>query len=158
MIAWGAVYGVVFGLALLVVRPFLPGLFDVAPDVRRLLLAVLLVVAAQQPVSGVVFVLDGVLIGAGDQNYLALAGLVTLAIFAAAAAAVVISHRGLVALWLAYSLWMLARLVTLTWRARGSRWLVTGAVRRLPVVRGRAQWPIASWVIRTTATAIATPR
>jgi putative MATE family efflux protein len=129
MIVWGVVYGVIFGVALLAVRPFLPGLFDVTPDVRRLMLAVLLIVAAQQPVSGVVFVLDGVLIGAGDQDYLALAGLATLAIFAVAAAFVVVSHGGLVALWLAYSLWMLARLVTLTLRARGSRWLVTGAVR-----------------------------
>jgi Na+-driven multidrug efflux pump len=90
---------------------------------------VLLIVAAQQPVSGVVFVLDGALIGAGDQDYLALAGLVTLAVFGLAAAAVVASQAGLVVLWLAYSLWMLARLVTLTLRARGSRWLITGAVR-----------------------------
>ena len=87
MIAWGGVYGVVFGLALLATRPFLPGLFGVTPDVRLLLLAVLLIVAAQQPVSGVVFVLDGALIGAGDQDYLALAGLVTLAVFGLAAAA-----------------------------------------------------------------------
>jgi len=130
MIVWGAVYGVVFGVILLAARPFLPALFDVAPDVRRLLLALLLVVAAQQPVSGVVFVLDGVLIGAGDQDYLALAGLVTLAVFAAAAAVVVVTHAGLVALWLAYSLWILARFATLTLRARGSRWLITGAVRR----------------------------
>jgi hypothetical protein len=36
-------------------------------------------------------------------------------------------HGGLVALWLAYSLWLLVRFVTLTLRARGSRWLVTGA-------------------------------
>ena len=43
--------------------------------------------------------------------------------------AVVASQAGLVVLWLAYSLWMLARLVTLTLRARGSRWLITGAVR-----------------------------
>jgi Na+-driven multidrug efflux pump len=129
MIAWGGVYGVVFGLALLATRPFLPGLFGVTPDVRLLLLAVLLIVAAQQPVSGVVFVLDGALIGAGDQDYLALAGLVTLAVFGLAAAAVVASQAGLVVLWLAYSLWMLARLVTLTLRARGSRWLITGAVR-----------------------------
>jgi len=130
MVAWGAVYGVVFGAALLAARPFLPALFDVTPDVRRLLLAVLLIVAAQQPVSGVVFVLDGVFIGAGDQDYLALAGLVTLALFVAAAAVVVVTHKGLIALWLAYSLWMLARFATLTLRARGSRWLVTGAVRR----------------------------
>ncbi|MGH3400577.1 MAG: hypothetical protein ACRDPO_38440, partial [Streptosporangiaceae bacterium] len=74
----------------------------------------------------------GVLIGAGDQDYLAVTGLVNLAIFAVAAAAVVASHGGLIALWLAFSVWMLARLATLTWRARGSRWLVTGAVRVRP--------------------------
>ncbi|HEY1642589.1 MAG TPA: MATE family efflux transporter [Streptosporangiaceae bacterium] len=129
MIGWGAVYGVIFGLVVLAARPLLPGLFGVAPDVRRLLLAVLVIVAVQQPAAGVVFVLDGVLIGAGDQDYLALAGLATLAVFGVAAAAVVTSHAGLVALWLAYSLWMAARFATLTLRARSSRWLVTGAVR-----------------------------
>jgi putative MATE family efflux protein len=131
MIAWGAAYGVAFGLAVLAARPFLPGLFAAAPDVRRLLLEVLLVVAVLQPASGVVFVLDGVLIGAGDQDYLALAGLGTLAVFGVAVAALV-PGRGLVALWAAFSAWMLARLVTLTLRARSSRWLVTGAVRGLP--------------------------
>jgi Na+-driven multidrug efflux pump len=87
------------------------------------------VVIAQQPAAGVVFVLDGVLIGAGDQDYLAVAGFVALAVFAAAAALVVTSGGGLVELWLAYAAWMLARFVTLTLRARSSHWLVTGAVR-----------------------------
>jgi MATE family, multidrug efflux pump len=129
MIAWGAAYGTLFSLVLLALRPLLPSLFDVAPGVRTLLLAVLLVVIVQQPVAGVVFVLDGVLIGAGDQDYLALAGLATLAVFAAAAGWVVSAGAGLVALWLAYSVWMLARFATLTLRARTPRWLVTGAVR-----------------------------
>ena len=129
MITWGAVYGVIFGLVVLIARPWLPGLFAVAPHVRDLLLAVLIIVAVQQPAAGVVFVLDGVLIGAGDQDYLAVTGLVNLAIFAVAAAAVVAGHGGLIALWLAFSVWMLARLATLTLRARSSRWLVTGAVR-----------------------------
>jgi putative MATE family efflux protein len=130
MIGWGAVYGLVFGIVLLAARPVLPAVFATAPGVTRLLLAVLLVAALQQPVAGVVFVLDGVLIGAGDQNYLALAGLAAAVVFGAAAAAVVAAHAGLVALWLAYSLWLLARFVSLTWRARGTAWLVTGAVRR----------------------------
>ena len=129
MISWGAVYGVIFSLVLLALRPAIPGLFGVTPAVRSLLLAVLLVIIVQQPVAGVVFVLDGVLIGAGDQDYLALAGLVTLAVFGAAAAAVVGAGAGLVALWLAYAAWMLARFATLTLRSRTSRWLVTGAVR-----------------------------
>ena len=130
MTGWGAVYGVVFGLLLLAARPFLPALFAVTPGVAHLLLAVLLVAAVQQPVAGVVFVLDGVLIGAGDQNYLALAGLATSAVFVAAAACVHVLGGGLIALWLAYSLWLVARFVSLTLRARGSAWLVTGAVRR----------------------------
>jgi putative MATE family efflux protein len=129
MIAWGAVYGVVFGAVILAARPFLPGLFAAAPPVAGLLLDVLLVVALLQPVAGVVFVLDGVLIGAGDQDYLALAGLVTAAVFGIAAACVHVRHGGLVALWLAFSVWVAARFVTLTLRARGSAWLVTGAVR-----------------------------
>jgi putative MATE family efflux protein len=130
MIGWGAVYGTAFSMVLIAARPFLPGLFALAPDVRALVLAVLLVVAVQQPVAGVVFVLDGVLIGAGDQDYLAVAGLAAAAVFGLAAAAVVLSHSGLVALWLAYSLWMLARFVTLTLRARGSAWMVPGPRRR----------------------------
>jgi putative MATE family efflux protein len=129
MIAWGAVYGVVFGALILAARPFLPGLFAAAPPVAGLLLDVLLIVALLQPVAGVVFVLDGVLIGAGDQDYLALAGIVTAAVFGIAAACVHARHAGLVALWLAVSVWLAARFVTLTLRARGSAWLVTGAVR-----------------------------
>jgi len=129
MIAWGAGYGVVFGALILAARPFLPGLFAAAPPVAGLLLDVLLIVALLQPVAGVVFVLDGVLIGAGDQDYLALAGIVTAAVFGVAAACVHVLHGGLVALWLAFGVWLAARFVTLTLRARGSAWLVTGAVR-----------------------------
>jgi putative MATE family efflux protein len=130
MTGWGALYGAAFGLLLLAARPFLPAVFAVTPGVGHLLLAVLLIAAVEQPVAGVVFVLDGVLIGAGDQNYLALAGLATTAVFAAAAAVVLATGGGLIALWLAYSIWLAARFVTLTLRARGTAWLVTGAVRR----------------------------
>ncbi len=130
MIGWGAVYGVVFGILLAAAIPLLPTVFSAAPDVRRLLPAVLLIAAVQQPVAGVVFVLDGVLIGAGDQDYLALAGLVAAGVFAVGAALVIAQHAGLVALWLAISLWLAARFVTLTVRVRSSQWLVTGAVRR----------------------------
>jgi putative MATE family efflux protein len=129
MIIWGAGCGAAFGVALLAARPWLPALFAAAPPVAHLLLAVLLIVAAEQPVAGVVFVLDGVLIGAGDQNYLAVAGLVATAVFGIAAAVVLASGAGLIGLWIAISAWLAARFITLTLRARGSRWLVTGAVR-----------------------------
>ncbi|HEX9034288.1 MAG TPA: MATE family efflux transporter [Streptosporangiaceae bacterium] len=129
MIRWGAGCGAAFGVLTLAARPWLPGLFAAAPAVAHLLMVVLLVVAIGQPVAGVVFVLDGVLIGAGDQDYLALAGLASTAVFAVAAAIVVATGAGLLGLWLAISAWLVARLLTLGWRARGSRWLVTGATR-----------------------------
>jgi hypothetical protein len=51
-------------------------------------------------------------------------------VFAVGAALVIAQHAGLVALWLTISLWLAARFVTLTLRARSSQWLITGAVRR----------------------------
>jgi len=71
-----------------------------------------------------------VLIGAGDQDYLAVAGLSASAAFAAAAAAMLAVHGGgLVSLWLAPTPWLLARFGTLVPRARSTRRLVTGALR-----------------------------
>ena len=62
-----------------------------------LLVPVLLVAAVAQPLAGIVFVLDGVLIGAGDAVYLAWAQLVTLALFAPAAW--LVGDNGLAWLW-----------------------------------------------------------
>nr|BFE84931.1 MATE family efflux transporter [Planobispora longispora] len=77
MVAWGVGSGVALGLLVIVSGPFLPGLFDAEAAVARELSAPLWVAALLQPVAGVVFVLDGVLIGAGDQSYLARAGVWT---------------------------------------------------------------------------------
>src|ERR1700733_13739821 len=111
MIGWGVVHGVVFGALLVAAIPLLPAVFSAAPDVRRLLPALLLAGAAR-PVGGVVFVLDGVLIGAGDQDYLALAGLAAAGVFAAGAVLVITQHAGLLALWLGFSVWVGGRIPT----------------------------------------------
>ena len=129
MIWWGVGCGIVFGLVILVVRPWLPGLFSSDGDVRHLLLASLLLVAVLQPVAGVVFVLDGILIGAGDGAYLAVTTLVATAVFLPAAIVLYRADTGLIGLWTAIGLWMLTRMLTLGLRARGDRWMVTGAVR-----------------------------
>ncbi|MFC3982526.1 MATE family efflux transporter [Streptosporangium jomthongense] len=127
MVGWGVGSGVVLGLLVLAARPFVPGVFDADPQVTEHLLGPLLVVALLQPVAGVVFVLDGVLIGAGDQRYLAWAGLWTTLAYLPVALAVVLSGGGLVMLWLALGVWMGARFLALGLRARGGAWLVIGA-------------------------------
>jgi putative MATE family efflux protein len=129
MIEWGVACGVALGVLLVVARPLIGPLFTSDPAVRSALMSALLVVAVTQPVAGVVFVLDGVLMGAGDGPYLAWSMLVTLAVFAPAAFAVPALGAGLTALWWAMGLMMLTRLAALWLRARSGRWIVTGAAR-----------------------------
>lgn len=126
---WGVVSGVVTGVLLAAASPVLGRLFTGDADVRDALVVVLLVAAVGQPVAGVVFVLDGVLIGAGDGTYLAWGGLVTLVVYAPLALAAAALGGGLLAVWVTFAaVFMGTRLVVLTRRARGSAWLVTGAV------------------------------
>ncbi|MET9606422.1 MATE family efflux transporter [Streptomyces sp. NPDC006512] len=129
MVQWGIVSGIVLGLLVVVARPVFIPLFTRDPVVEDVLLPALLVVAVSQPVSGIVFVLDGVLMGAGDGPYLARAMLVTLAVFAPAALLVPVLGGGLTTLWWAMTLMMVVRMVTLQLRARSGRWLVAGATR-----------------------------
>jgi putative MATE family efflux protein len=129
MIQWGAVCGAGLGLLVVLARPLVGPLFSSDPDVRHALASALLVVALTQPVCGVVFVLDGVLMGAGDGPYLAGSMLVTLAVFAPVAFAVPAAGGGLTALWWAMGLMMLTRFAALWLRSRSGRWVVTGASR-----------------------------
>ncbi|MFI1103291.1 MATE family efflux transporter [Streptomyces melanogenes] len=129
MVEWGIAAGVVLGLLVAVARPLFIPLFTGDHTVQDTLLPALLVVAVSQPISGVVFVLDGVLMGAGDGPYLAWAMLLTLSCFAPVALLVPALGGGLTTLWWAMTLMMAVRMLTLWLRARSGRWLVTGATR-----------------------------
>ncbi|WP_328763211.1 MULTISPECIES: MATE family efflux transporter [unclassified Streptomyces] len=129
MVQWGIVSGIVLGALVIAARPLFIPLFTSDPAVEDALLPALLVVALSQPVSGIVFVLDGVLMGAGDGRYLAWAMLLTLAVFTPAALLIPTVGGGLTTLWWAMTLMMLVRMATLQLRARSGRWLVAGATR-----------------------------
>jgi putative MATE family efflux protein len=134
MVRWGVVGGAVLGVVLLASLPWLPALFTRDPAVRDALVAALVVAAVTQPLAGYVFVLDGVLIGAGDGVYLAVAAVVQTVLFVPAAALVSASTppgtAGLAWLWVAFAGgWMLVRAVFLGLRERSGAWAVTGATR-----------------------------
>ncbi|MDJ1131678.1 MATE family efflux transporter [Streptomyces iconiensis] len=130
MVLWGIVSGVVLGALVALVRPLFMPLFTSDSSVIDHLTPVLLVIALTQPIAGVVFVLDGVLMGAGDGPYLAGAMLITLAVFAPAALLVPTFGGGLTTLWWTIAgLMMTVRLLTLALRTRSGHWLITGAVR-----------------------------
>lgn len=131
-VAWGAWFGVVTGAAIAASSGVIGLVFTGDAAVAALVQPALLVLAVAQPVCGIVFVLDGVLIGAGDARYLALAGVLNLVPFLPALAAVWLLHptgsAGLA--WLAaafFGVYMLARFATLGWRVRDTAWTTAGA-------------------------------
>jgi putative MATE family efflux protein len=82
---------------------------------------------AQLPVAGIVFALDGVLLGAGDARFMrnatlasALFGFLPLIWLSLA------FGWGLVGIWSGLTTFMVLRLVFVGWRAWSGRWLVTG--------------------------------
>ncbi|MFF9034133.1 MATE family efflux transporter [Streptomyces sp. NPDC014892] len=129
MVQWGVATGFLLGLLVVAARPLFIPLFTSDPTVQETALPALIVVALAQPISGIVFVLDGVLMGAGDGPYLARAMLLTLAIFVPTALLIPTFGGGLTALWGAMTLMMTTRMLTLWLRSRSGLWIVTGATR-----------------------------
>ncbi|WP_394811221.1 MATE family efflux transporter [Streptomyces xanthii] len=129
MVQWGIASGVVLGVLVILTRPLFVPLFTSDPVVQDAALPALVVVALSQPICGIVFVLDGVLMGAGDGPYLAWAMLITLAVFTPVALLVPVLGGGLTALWGAMTLMMAVRMATLWMRYRSGRWAITGATR-----------------------------
>jgi len=132
MIRWGIGFGAVTGVLLAVAAPWLGLLFTSDAGVHEVLTAALWVLAAGQPIAGYVFVLDGVLIGAGDARYLAIAGVVNLAVYVPLLLGVSGSGAsgvaGLAWLWAAFAIgYMAARALTLGARARSDKWMVLGS-------------------------------
>ena len=125
----GVAGGLLAGATVVVGRWFLPELFTDDAEVARLAAFVLWWVAALQPVNAVVFVLDGLLIGAGDLRFLARAMAGAAAVFGACAGAVLATDAGLGWLWAAIGAFMIARLVPLGTRWAGGRWAVVGSTR-----------------------------
>lgn len=129
-------FGVVIGLLLAAGSPGIGPIFSPDPAVQTLLTPVLVVLAASAPLAGFVFVLDGVLIGAGDARYLAWTGILNLAVYLPLLwlASGLGGGLALVAVQAALSFGYLgARAVTLGLRVRSDRWMITGAERTSPV-------------------------
>lgn len=128
---WGIVSGAAIGAVIALASPVLGRIFTSDPAVLDLLPFALLAAGLTMPLGGYVFVLDGVLMGAGDVRYLAWTGLVNLALFAPVLWSVsALATAGVSALvWLTLSFtvaYMLLRATTLGLRAHSGRWVRLG--------------------------------
>ena len=127
MVGMSIQVGVVFALAVMATLSWSPHIFTDDPEVVRLAGFGLVFVAIMQPLNGVVFALDGVLIGAGDLAFLARAMVGAFLTFASLAAAVHATGAGVGWLWAAVMGLMVARAIPLWARFRTDRWMITGA-------------------------------
>jgi putative MATE family efflux protein len=127
MLQWGVVWGIAMGVAILLTRNALPAIFTNDLLVRDLTAFLLVFVGIMQPINGVVFVLDGLLIGAGDVRFLAWAMVFAAAVFAPCAWLVLVYDGGIGWLWASLLLLMIVRLVTLGLRWSSGAWAIPGA-------------------------------
>ncbi|MEU4762882.1 MATE family efflux transporter [Actinosynnema sp. NPDC023794] len=82
-----------------------------------------------QPIAGVVFALDGVLLGAGDAAFLRTATLTSAALgFLPLVWASYAFGWGLIGIWSGLSAFMVLRLVLVLWRTRSGEWARVGVV------------------------------
>lgn len=124
----GAWLGVIVGGVIAVFSGVIGQLFVDDAVVAAVIQPALIVLAVAQPLCGIVFVLDGVLMGAGDGRYLAMVGVLNLIALLPALGLLLVWRPGGAAglAWLAaafFGVYMLARLVGLAWRVRNDRWM-----------------------------------
>ncbi|MFC5337173.1 MATE family efflux transporter [Leucobacter denitrificans] len=128
---WGFVFSGIIGVVLAALSPLIGFVFTSDAGVLEILPPALMVLGLTLPLSAYVFVLDGVLMGAGDARYLAWTSLLNVAVYLPilwlVTRLVPSGVPALVSLVTCFTIvFMLARAVTLGVRARGSRWIVLG--------------------------------
>jgi putative MATE family efflux protein len=124
VVLWGLGTGVLVAVVLLALRDVLLPLFTHDPAVLGQAEVVWWFLAGMQPLAGVVFALDGVLMGAGDVGYLrtvtigsAVLGFLPLSLLAGPL------DWGLAGVWTGLCLFIALRLVGVLVRVAGDRWL-----------------------------------
>jgi putative MATE family efflux protein len=105
----------------------LPHLFSSDPRVINRLHAVWPLLIAMQPAAAAAFALDGVLIGAGDTRFLALAMvLAAIVCYVPIALLALELHWGIVGVWAGLDALIAVRCATVCWRFKRRRWIVLG--------------------------------
>ncbi|MFM7509711.1 MAG: MATE family efflux transporter [Actinomycetota bacterium] len=122
VLQWSVGGGVLLGVVTVVFAAPISDLFTNDVAVGGLVVTSLWWVGATQPISGAAFALDGILVGAGDQRFLAGAMVGSLVVLVVAGLATLAAGTGLWGVWLAVALFMASRTVILGVRYRSWRW------------------------------------
>ena len=127
IVRWAASLGMGTAVLAALAAPFVGQLFTPDHAVIDAVTLSMWFVAATQPVNAVTFALDGILVGAQDQRFLAVAMVGAGVIYVGAVLVVRSADGGLAWLWVAQLLFMACRLGALARRFAGDRWVVHAA-------------------------------
>jgi putative MATE family efflux protein len=127
VILWSAVVGAGFGLVLLALTDVLPHAFTDDPRVVERAQEIWWLFAALMPLNGIVFALDGILIGAGDTRFLMWGMLISAAVYIPVALLALDQGWGIMGVWWGLAGLIGMRALTCGLRFLGSRWVLTGA-------------------------------
>jgi len=127
ILAWSVGGGAVLGLLTIAFAEPISRLFTDDTAVLGLVVTSLWWVGATQPINGAAFALDGILVGAGDQRFLAAAMVGSLAVLALGGVVFLAAGTGLWGLWLTVAVFMSSRVVLLGLRYRSTAWERLGA-------------------------------
>lgn len=123
VLAWSLIAGVLFGAMLLALEPVLPRAFSANLRVLDRAHAIWLIFAAMQPINGLAFGLDGILIGASDTRFLMWAMLpCTVLVFLPLAFVSWAAGGGIIGIWLAIYAFITARALLTGIRLRRGAW------------------------------------
>jgi putative MATE family efflux protein len=127
---YGLIAGTAFAALMALGWHVVPTVFSTDPAVRHQAHVLWPWLVAMAPAGGILFALDGVLLGAGDNAFMrtvtllaALLGYVPMAV------AALYFNWGLGGVWAGLAVFIAVRLVGMGWRVRGDRWLVVGETR-----------------------------
>jgi putative MATE family efflux protein len=127
---YGLVLGIGFGVLFAALSGVLPPVFTPDPAVLAAVPVAWWFFTAMQPIAGVVFALDGVLLGAGDAAFLRTSTIAAAVLgFLPLTWASLAFGWGLAGIWSGLAAMMLIRFAAVALRARSGHWVVTGAVR-----------------------------
>jgi putative MATE family efflux protein len=126
MIGWSVVIGLAFAAVLGPLSYALPRAFTGDPRVLHQAALLWPFLVVMQPLGGAVFALDGILIGAGDTRFLMWSMLAASGLFVTLAALALAFGWGIVGVWAALDVLIVARLALLGPRFARRRWAVVG--------------------------------
>ncbi|NMD61755.1 MATE family efflux transporter [Rhodococcus sp. ACPA4] len=143
---WSTVFAVLLAVLFAAGHSVIPQLFTADDEVLAQMSIAWWFFVAIMPVAGVVFALDGVLLGAGDVTFMRNATMACAVVgFLPAIWMSLAFDWGLAGIWAGLTVFVVLRMIAVSWRALSGKWAVTGTETTAHAVERSSEEAEGSW-------------